>query len=270
MDRPASDYLHELGHWRAEEHDQHWALVRHFIDESGPQAALATARLWCASADADTRCAGLDVFGELGQSDPDLITELLEFVRPAVLSDNCEVRWSAAVAMRYISDDRAAAVFLDLLFDPDDDVRCQAVYGLPLPHQDDLPEDHPVVQGLLRAMEDPVDTVRDWATFGLGQLSSDTPAIREALVRRVADPHEDTACEAIVALADRKDPRVVAILQDWLSRREVCNLVVEAAECIADPRLLPALLALKSQGWLVQGQETLLDDAIAACSVPAD
>jgi methionyl-tRNA formyltransferase len=55
---------------------------------------------------------------------------------------------------------------------------------------------------------DPDPQVREWATFALGALApQDTPALREALVARLADADPDTRLEAVHGLALRGDPR---------------------------------------------------------------
>jgi HEAT repeat protein len=261
-------YLPELSNWHAEALDDHWAAVERFISEVGPASALAAAMNWCRCGDAEAWCVGLDVLGVMAQTDAALITPLFEQVQRAVASSDEDVRWSAVVAMRHKSDDRAQAVFLGLLSDPDSDVRFQAVSGLPLPHQQDLADDHPVVEGLLRAMEDPVDAVRDWAIFGLGtQLDLNTQRIRDALALHLHDGAGDAAGEAARALAARGDMRVFPVLVERLAGASVDELFVEAAKELADPRLLPRLLELRAIGWLSDDQSSSpLDEAIEACS----
>src|SRR5262249_36850135 len=155
-------------------------------------------------------------------------------------------------------------LFLD---DADSDVRYQAVYGLSVPVDPDLAEEHPVVQGLLRAMQDPDEDVRDWATFTVGtQLDVDTPAVRAALVDRLDDDGADPAGEAAVGLARRHDQRVYPVLAAQLADPDIGNLYVEAAVELGDSGLLPQLEALKSAGW--QDHDPIpstLDRAIAAC-----
>ena len=87
--------------------------------------------------------------------------------------------------------------------------------------------------------------IRDWACFGLGRLGSDSPAIREALVARLADDHTDARCEALAALARFGDRRVVPVLQRHFEEDDpfdVFKLELTAAAAIADPSLLAGLL----------------------------
>ncbi|HWL38479.1 MAG TPA: HEAT repeat domain-containing protein [Frankiaceae bacterium] len=149
------------------------------------------------------------------------------------------------------------------LDDPDPQVRLEAVSDLPLDLDRPAP-DHPNVRALIRALDDPDAEVRDWATFGLGvQLDVDSPEIREALFRMLGDTEADTAGEAAVGLARRKDPRVYERVLAELSRRPG-NLWVEAAAELADQRLVPVLLRLKADGW--DDGPDLLAEAIEACA----
>jgi HEAT repeat protein len=264
-----TDYLADLREWTADQFDEHWELVARLIDEVGRERALATAREWCDSPDLLTQAVGLDVWGALARRDPDLADALIERARTAQRDDDEDLRWSAAVAVQQLDVARTGDLLLLFLTDPDSDVRAQAIYGLAAPGGDDLPEDHPVVQGLLRAMEDPDETVRDWATFIIGsQLTVDTPAIRDALARRLHDEGGDTDGEAAVGLAVRHDPRVYPVLAAALAEPDIGNLWVEAAATLADPRLLPLLQALKAEGWQDEDPRPyVLDEAIAACTL---
>jgi HEAT repeat protein len=120
------------------------------------------------------------------------------------------------------------------------------------------------VAGLIELTRDPVADVRDWATFGLGTQSDlDTPEIRECLLERLTDPDDNTRCEALVGLAQRRDRRVLPALSRELKSEFVQVIAVEAASLIADPQLYPDLVALEGR-WVADKQ--LLEDAIAACS----
>ena len=120
------------------------------------------------------------------------------------------------------------------------------------------------VAPLIELTRDPVAHVRDWATFGLGSLSElDTPEIRECLMERLSDPDDDTRCEALVGLAQRRDRRVLPALSRELRSEGVYTLAIEAAELIADPQLYPDLIALQER---CGADDRQLADAIKACA----
>jgi HEAT repeat protein len=86
-----------------------------------------------------------------------------------------------------------------------------------------------VVNSLISLSRDVDEDVRDWATFGLGDLSDlDTPAIRDALVDRLQDDFIDARCEAIYGLAKRHDARVINALNSELQKDAVGSLVLDA------------------------------------------
>jgi HEAT repeat protein len=230
--------------------------------------ASAAALSWVASSDHATQGAGLDVLGNLVRDHPELVPTVLKHVGRAVTSPNEDVRWSAAVALQNLPDDRGQSLVLGLLDDADSDVRYQAVNALPW-SDGQVGEDHPVVQALVRAMEDPDDLIRDWATFGLGQqVSVDTPAVRDAFARHLRDAGQDTAGEAARALAVRGDRRVHPVLLEQLRDPEVRYLFVWAAEVLPDPDYQPLLRQLQAADWPHDGSENsfFLSDAITACS----
>ena len=103
----------------------------------------------------------------------------------------------------------------------------------------EIPE---AIEALIRLSADPDVDVRNWSTYELGaQMEADTPEIREALHLRLSDENSEVRGEALVGLAQRRDPRVVAaLLQEW-EHDEIGKLSIEAAEIMVDPCLLPHL-----------------------------
>lgn len=116
-------------------------------------------------------------------------------------------------------------------------------------------------QMLIKLSSDEDDEVRDWATFGLhlgGGTYSRTKEVREALFARLHDKHIDTQLEAVQGLAKLKDERVLEVLIDFLKEEHPYMSMIEAAEHMAHPSLLPYLLELS--------EDDDVKRAIAACS----
>jgi HEAT repeat protein len=177
------------------------------------------------------------------ESDPDVLRDL-------------------GVACGHLLHPDAVPLLVALADHVDPRVRSGVVSGLLTREDDDS------VATLIRLSADEDFNVRDWATFGLGkQIDLDRPAIRDALAARLDDPDGPTRGEALVGLAIRRDERVVpallaALAMDEDEFGERYDLVLEAADELADPRLLPALLARRGRTT----DELSLESAIERCS----
>jgi HEAT repeat protein len=171
-----------------------------------------------------------------------------------------EVLQAACVALGHIYSPAAVSGLARLKNHPSSDVRYGVVFGL-LGFEENL-----AIETLIELSRDKDNLVRDWATFGLGtQIETDTPQVREALFMRLFDADEETRGEAFVGLARRRDERIVEPLINELALYPgACGrFSVEAAEEIADPRLLPILKRLKQS---VDFDESTFDEAIRRCS----
>jgi HEAT repeat protein len=165
------------------------------------------------------------------------------------------------VAFSHLKDPRAIELLLPLKCHASSDVRFGVVLGLT---GHDRPD---VIEAMIELSRDDDEWVRSWATFALGTvLPVDTPEIREALLARASDLHEEARGEGLVGLALRKDERVIEPLILELSSGTAGRLTLEAAEAIADPRLYPALVELKSLCSADAPNAALLEDALASCA----
>jgi HEAT repeat protein len=224
---------------------------------------LEAVRPLCHSKNSRERSVAAWVLGQLGVHErafPDechaLLDSMLRQERdPEVLHD-------LGVACGHLLHPDAVPLLVPLADHPNPLARSGAVSGL-LTREDDAS-----VAALIRLSGDEDADVRDWATFGLGkQIDLDTPAIRDALVARLDDLDGVTRGEAIVGLAIRRDERVVAAILAALAMDESAfgeryDLVLEAADELADARLLPALLARRGRTT----DELSLESAIERCS----
>lgn len=114
---------------------------------------------------------------------------------------------------------------------------------------------------LIKLSADEDEDVRDWATFALHLNDSiyfRTDAVREALYARLHDSHIDTQLEAVEGLAKFQDERVLDVLIAFLEEEHPYMSMIEAAEQMAHPALLPYLLELSDSDRVKK--------AIAACS----
>src|SRR5262249_35000101 len=117
----------------------------------------------------------------------------------------------------------------------------------------------------LGLLADHEPTIRQWAILSLGER--DNTEIREGLLRAASDGDRETTEEAFLALAERRDPRVVPLLRRHLEvAPEVGDIAVEAAGEAADPELHAALVALR-EWWDLDDE--LLSEAIERCGESA-
>ena len=245
--------------------DERWAIVRRLqarTDREAFEAARALAR----SHDLHERVLGLDVLGQIGYpAGRPFVEETLPVLLDACTDGRTDVVWSAVSALGHLYDPRARDGILRHAAHPSPDVRLAVAQALPSVAGD--PADAEVVAALVSLSADIDSDVRDWATFGLGsQLPVDSPAVRDALAARLGDEDRDTAGEAVVGLALRRDARSLPHLLAALGDDPVDSMV-EAAAALGAPELLPILQRLKAAGWDGGGSpHTVLDEAIAACS----
>jgi HEAT repeat protein len=202
-----------------------------------------------------------NILGQLGVPDRVFPDEVIGVLLEMLEREQDEAVLSAiSVALGHQHTIRAVEPLTGLRHHPSGLVRWSVAYGLA------GLEDERAIAALIDLTEDPDGDVRDWATFALGsQLELDTTAIREALIGRLNDPHDDTRGEALVGLARRGDPRVVEPLLRELTADLVRVYAVEAAGLLRDPRLYPALSSIQNRGPHGTYFDRVLAEAVARC-----
>lgn len=244
--------------------DAAWKAVSE-LQRRGDRDVFDRACRLCTAEDAQARCVGADILGQLGVQlgrpgrafHEETIAVLLRMLEQ---EQDPKVLHSVAIALGHRQDPRAIEPLVGFKNHPDEFVRYGVVHGL-LGHGDEL-----AVQTLIELSTDPDADVRDWATCGLGSvIEADTPAIRAALFARLTDEDGDTRGEAMVGLARRHDRRMVEPLLNDLKAGWFGSLLAEAAAEIGDPRLHPVLVRLREEwegdknGWLYKELEEALE-----------
>lgn len=177
-------------------------------------------------------------------------------------SDDPDVLIAALSALGMAWDEAASLAVLPYAAHADARVRLVVTQALPGGIETAEAKER-VMAALIALSSDSSAEVRDWATFGLGSmLDIDTPDVRDALRSRLFDSDIDTRLEALVGLAERRDPTVLDILRDELRADTVEWLVVDAARAFADPSLVPLLVELASR-WDID--RDLLQRALRTC-----
>jgi HEAT repeat protein len=98
------------------------------------------------------------------------------------------------------------------------------------------------VAALLELMQDPDDDVRDWATFAIGTHPEfDSPDVRASLYRALEDDCSLVVQEAINGLVERKDDRVSPILQKQLAADDIRDETITCAGTHGSCELIPYL-----------------------------
>ncbi|MBG6137994.1 HEAT repeat domain-containing protein [Longispora fulva] len=152
-----------------------------------------------------------------------------------------------AAAVYSCEDPLELPVILALADHDDPQVRQAVAAQLPLLAD---PKPEAVIAALLRLTCDPFPDVRDWACFALGTQCPDidTPELRDALAARLADPDNETRCEALFGLAQRRDPRALPAVARALAHENVWLMEIEAAGALGDPSL-HTLVRGHLDGW---------------------
>ncbi|RZT80660.1 HEAT repeat protein [Micromonospora violae] len=245
--------------------------VWRFAETVGREQALAYAQEWIRSDEPDVRDVGFTALGAVALNYPPALDALLDHADAGCADRDACVRATVAQALgNQSSEQRCVPFLLRLLDDAEVVVRRIAIGGRPIT-LDEPAADDPAVMALIGRLADGDATVRDWAAFALGsQLDVDSPQIRAGLRSLLGESDTDEAypaAEAALGLARRGDPSALAAIADRLTRPDPGSLWLRAAAELADPRLTPALVQLRTPDnepddpW-VEG----LERAIACCT----
>jgi HEAT repeat protein len=223
----------------SEEENEAWRAVW-VLHLRGTREVLEGALTLCRSPEPRIRARGVDILAQLGcpgRTFPDECQ--LEMIRLLQQDDHPLVLESAAVALGHQlanrRDSRAIPALLAHKNHSDMNVRHGVAFGLGGYNEPDA------VAALIELTEDPEDLVRDWATFGLGALcSADNPAIRNALLRRLADRDEDVRFEALSGLAERKDLKVIGPLVAEMRAHPESKELVDIAKLLVGKEQISA------------------------------
>jgi HEAT repeats len=252
------------------EDEEYWAIVLE-LQRRGDRETFAAARALCLDASDDARCLGVAVLAQLGSAEGrPFLEESLPLVSALCAEGGAsdDVLAASLHALGHLQDPRGARAVLAQRHHPDPTVRlavAQAAEGVA-----GEPPDPAVVAAVIELTRDADDGVRNWSTFSLALLFEvDDPAVREALLARIGDADEATSAEALGGLAARADPRAADGILDRLrgpfSEQYVADVLVDAAEQLADPRFIPALAMLREQESDPDAYERL-SEAIASCA----
>jgi HEAT repeat protein len=218
--------------------DAPWEAVRD-LRKLGSRAVFDRAAAWCGSEDRLKRARGADVLAQLGKgvgqphSFPHesfaIISKMASHeIEPLPLA-------SAIHALGHLGNAQAIETLVAHRSHANASVRFAVAAALGM-----FAEDPVAASTLVQLAGDPDDDVRDWATFAVGEFSGlDTPEVRELLIRNFADSSEEVRYEAMVGLAKRKDPRVLAALIETLGEPEVSSATVEAASAMLGQAEIP-------------------------------
>jgi HEAT repeat protein len=224
----------------------------------------------CRSGDVDERRLGVRVLGELrdladpAAALPAFVDESMEVLLALAATElDTEVLIEVARAFGYRQDPRAVEPLLVWRGHEEPSIRFFVACSLPrCSTQENQAQ---VVEALIELTGDEDGAVRDYALFGLRELEVDSAEVRDAMLRRVRDPDDSAAGEALVGLARLGDERAVAPLIERLQHPDSHRVIaygLDAATALADPRLLPALRAIEQR----LGNRPDVSQAIKACT----
>ena len=241
-----------------------WEIVDAVVKEC-PDDVFDAAAWLLQSDDARRRTLAADMLGRLVVEDQGQRTRVSRALRTALAMERRpEPVASLVAALGHVGDPSTLDLVFPLVAHASAEVRLAVAFAVATLSLHPL---GPQSKGaLIRLSGDENSEVRDWATHALGTLSdADGPDVRDALLARANDDCHEARSEALFGLAVRRDPRAVPHLIRALQSPHVNGLELDAAAESADPRLLPALWALKLAGL---ADNLRVHRAIDRCSTP--
>jgi HEAT repeat protein len=249
--------------------DVRWRYIQ-ILHQRGNKEVFDEAEILCKSDDSKKIALGADILGQLGTPKlpfkKESLSTLLNLTETNLrFSENDKditAFQSVIFALGRMENKKARLRILDFKNHASEEIRLAVVHGI------SGIEEKPEIQALIKLSNDSDGDVRNWATFGLGNLiETNTQEIRDALFERLQEKIGDELCdeirgEALLGLALRKDERVIEPLIKELSLKLVGTLSIEAAGEIADSRLCESLLRLQDT-WDID--EEMLKETIKSC-----
>jgi len=210
-----------------------WEAV-HALRLIGSRDVFEKAAEWCISHDPLCRARGADVLAQLGKSKNrtnSFPEESYSVIADLVSRENDTRPLSSAIAaLGHLDNPAAVALITKFSAHANNEVRFSVACALGC-----YPNDPLSVAALLQLLQDENSEIRDWTTFGLGVLGdTDSPEIREALVRCLEDSDENVREEAMVGLGKRRDQRVLPVLLRALEQPTITDRAIEAAYLMLD------------------------------------
>ncbi len=254
--------------YRSKVHDDEGDASLALVHYRGGREEFELGIEYLSSSDPLDRVTGGDILAQLGWADRSFLDESVTALVRLLEDENEEVVAAAAVALGHRGQPNVIPSLLRFADHLSAVIRLGVVHGL-------TGHSHPdAIRAMIRLSSDINHDVRNWATFGLGsQIKDDTPEIREAFRANLGDPDHEIRGEAIVGLAERKDPEVADILiLEWESSVTVSLLSIDAAGIAADARLIEHLERFRADLSLEEDAsfKSALDDAIRACRGKAE
>ncbi|MFG1883984.1 HEAT repeat domain-containing protein [Micromonospora sp. NPDC049102] len=215
-------------------------LLRHAAGAGPVAVRLAVGQL--ADPDRVVRAAACDLLGSASavHGDDLRVDAATALISLAATETDPEVHWSIARALGATCDPHALPTLVSLASSTDSDVRFQVALAVPAVLDDPPAEAGEAV--LIDLSADADARVREWATFGLGWVSTaDGNAVRRALWDRTRDVDPEVRAEGARGLARRRDTRALPLVRELLAQDEVHPFTIWAAAYLGDPSLLPLL-----------------------------
>lgn len=215
-----------IGHY---DDDAPWKAV-HTLRKLGTSQVFDRASEWCCSSNESERERGLDILAQIGTgSDAETILSLRKKALPIVLEllekeKAAGPTASAVYSLGHLGLPEAIPVIVSYAKHFNPDVRHAVAFAL-----GSFANERMSVETLLALMKDDDDSVRDWATFGLGaQGDADNRLVRDALAAALDDHDQDVSFEAAIGLGRRRDRRAAGALEIILSE-DADNLAATGA-----------------------------------------